>query len=196
MYNATEGMSKDLLEVNEDRRLIKQAAGDKPALTGDGRNPSVDTLSDLIFTKVSQGQPPELWAHSQGGAITSLALYSAKNRLKMANLPGDDPLGGIQVTSMGSAAPSWPDGPSYEHYVNVNDLTPISFGLGTNPAGDAKNAGEGAKVIRFGGDPGQTITDHPAPQWFPSMTAHHDVAQTYLPMERAEHPDCSCQPTN
>lgn len=84
-------------------------------------------------------------AHSEGGAITSLAAIRAKRAL--ANGGMSDAIGKVNITSRGSAAPAWPDGPNYTHYLHVNDPVPSFLGLGDA----AERPGAGANVVRFGG---------------------------------------------
>jgi hypothetical protein len=190
VYNATEGFYRDAVQTSQDRKAIAAANEGHPPRTGDGRNPAADTLARLIKSKRLNGEPLELWAHSQGGAVSSLALYDAKNALDTAGIP--DGLKGVQVKSFGSAAPEWPNGPEYEHYVHVNDFTPVTFGLGDDQASDGSDAGEGAKVIRFSGDPsgGPFATDHLQKSAMPAPTANHDVTGTYLKMETQQHGGC------
>jgi len=192
IYNATDGVMNDLLEAGEDRRLIKLAGSGKPTETGDGRNPAVDSMSSLIIREVSAGNKPEIWAHSQGGAITSLALYDAKKYLKVDGMK-EKPLDGIQVKSFGSAAPKWPDGPNYEHYVDVNDLVPMSLGLGGDQKDDQTNGGRSAKVIRFAGNPmtGNFKENPSEKKWIPGI-ASHDIDANYLKMEYNKNKECRC----
>lgn len=151
IYNATEGGPMDAIQTGMDRTLIDQADVGRKNLAHDGRNPAVDTLSDLIVQETRAGRAPEIMAHSQGGAVTSLALYDANNTLK-AGPPGTpNSLAGTKVTSFGSAAPSWVSGPNYTHYVHVNDFTPVNLGLGDHPS--AKEMG-GGKLVKFSGEPG------------------------------------------
>jgi hypothetical protein len=82
IYNATEGTAKDLYQTTQERSLIDQAEGGRTDLAGDGRNPAVDTLSDLVVMETRANRPPEIFAHSQGGAITSLALYDEGQQLR------------------------------------------------------------------------------------------------------------------
>ncbi len=189
VYNATEGGPADAVQTGQDRRLIKAANEGRAIPSQDGRNPAVDRLSDYVVDEVSQGRSPEIFAHSQGGAVTSLALYDAR-----ATLPwGPDPLPNVTVTSMGSAAPFWPDGPTYEHYVHVNDATPSAFGLGHNGSEDGQRAGRDASVIRFSGDPqsSEPFNDRtPTLDWIPSTTANHGVEDSYLRMRRQRHGGC------
>lgn len=187
VYNATEdphlgGFSPvDAVQTSQDRNLIKSAAKGKTDLAHDGRNPAVDTLSDLVVAEQSAGRPPEIWAHSQGGAVTSLALYDANNTLKAGN-KGD--LSGVKVNSFGSAAPQWVNGPTYNHYVNVNDATPMLFGLGDSASNHAAKAG-GGNVVTFSGGPGSRFEEDPAKldkHWKPAGTEYHGVDNVYIPM--------------
>jgi hypothetical protein len=190
VYNATEGMPKDALQTGQDRRLIKAAAGGKPIAGQDGRNPAVDTMARQIGSALRAGEKPEIWAHSQGGAVASLALFEAKQD-RMIATGNPNPLAGMKVKSFGSASPKWTDGPRFEHYVHVDDATPSTFGLGHSGAGDAKNAGAGARVIRFSGDPaGDKFTVPPRTGWAPTMTSNHGIEETYLKMEKQTHGGC------
>lgn len=195
IYNATEGMPKDALQTGMDRSLVDQAAGGRTNLAHDGRNPAVDTLSDLLVQETRAGRPPEIMAHSQGGAITSLALYDASNTLK-AGPPGtSNSLSGTKVTSFGAASPSWVPGPDYTHYVHVNDFTPMNFGLG-----DHSSAGEngGGNVVTFSGEPGGPFTtDKLDKHFFASPTKYHGIDdQLYLKMydqqSKGTGDTCSC----
>lgn len=190
VYNATEGFARDAAQTAQDRRLIKLASEGKSVGDKQGRNPAVDTLADLIVEDSFAGDPPEIWAHSQGGAVTSLALFEARGSLGVVT--GDaDPLAGVKVKSFGSAAPKWPDGPEYEHYVHVNDATPSLFGLGHAERESQPEAGRGAKIIRFSGNPDgdAPFSATPTLDVVPKSTSNHDVVDTYLRMERQAHGD-------
>jgi hypothetical protein len=197
VYNATAGkdkggFSRDAAQTGQDRRLIKAANEGKPISSKDGRNPAVDSLTELLVEECRQGRSPEIWAHSQGGAITSLALIEADYQLA-TELGEAQPLAKLKVKSLGSAAPAWPDGPKYEHYVHVNDFTPTSFGLGSEGKEDGANTGLGAKVVRFSGDPKSTTPfDDRAPQktFLAAGTANHGVEDTYLRMEKQKNGGC------
>jgi hypothetical protein len=137
LYNATEGAVKDLL----------QSVGDTFDL---GTNKAVDSLADQVYAQLVAGQPVRLMAHSQGGLITSRALTDVRNRLVaeggMTRDQAQARLGLVGVETMGSAAPSWPDGPKYVHYVNRSDFVATFLGVGrplTHP-------GKDAKVVSFG----------------------------------------------
>jgi hypothetical protein len=108
----------------------------------------------------------------------------------MANPRGS--LDGVQVKSFGSAAPQWPDGPSYEHYVHVNDFTPVAYGLGDQAANDRANAGSNSTVIRFSGSPagGAFKTVNPDKNAPLSFEGNHHIVQTYLKMEKQIHGGC------
>lgn len=198
VYNASAGKGKvgfmkDSAQTAQDRNLIKAAGEGKVAPTLDGRNPAVDTLFKTIYEDLKNKNAPEIWAHSQGGAVTSLALYDAKNTLA-AETGSPDPLAGVKIKSMGSAAPQWPDGPEYEHYIHVNDFTPTSLGLGPDATKVAtKKAGNGAKVIRFSGDATSGFNDEsPKKDWFPANTANHGMEAVYIEMEKQKHGGCPC----
>lgn len=191
VYNATEGMAKDAIQTGQDRRLVKAAAGGKGVPTQDGRNPAVDTMARQVGEALRNGETPEVWAHSQGGAVSSLALFEAKQD-RMIATGNPNPLDGMTVKSFGSAAPRWTDGPAYEHYVHVNDATPATFGLGHSGGKDAANAGAGARVIRFSGDPkgGPFEAENPRVGWLPTPTSNHGIEETYLKMEKQTNGGC------
>lgn len=180
IYNATEGFLKDGLQTGGDRQLINKAAdGTPPQL--DGRNPAVNTVSNTVYSEVQAGRKPEIWAHSQGGAVTSLGLYSADNRLQMAG--NQNRLSGVNVTSFGSAAPRWVDGPKYDHYVHANDITPVSLGLGDSAGSAAARGGKGASIHRFTGNAKDGWTDEGQPGFKKGIltpTSNHGVEDTYI----------------
>jgi hypothetical protein len=189
VYNATEGFSADA--TAEDRRLIKAAASGAKLRTHDGRNPAVDTLSDVLLQDRRANTPTELWAHSQGGAVASLAVYEAENEYSMEERRAAPTL--LKVKSFGSAAPKWMDGPEYQHFVHVNDATPTLLGLGASSFGDRSSAGAGASVVRFSGDPNSAEpfeTESPEADMIPKLSADHDIVQTYLKMERQRNGGC------
>ncbi len=192
VYNATEGGIIDAAQTGQDRRLVKAAAAGKSLPGRDGRNPAVDSLSRAVADEVEAGRAPEIWAHSQGGAITSLALSEANNDLGV--LTGSrNALSAVKVKSFGSAAPQWVDGPSYEHYVHMNDPVPTMLGLGHDAATDAALAGKGAKVIRFAGDVNGTApfeTANPKKELLPINLDNHAVDDSYIKMEKQQNGGC------
>ncbi len=192
IYNATEGGLIDAAQTGQDRRLVKAAAAGKSLPGCDGRNPAVDTLSRAVADEVEAGRAPEIWAHSQGGAVTSLALSEANNDLGV--LTGSrNALSAVKVKSFGSAAPQWVDGPAYEHYVHMNDPVPTMLGLGHDSANDAVLAGKGAKVIRFAGDVNGASpfeTANPAKELLPINLDNHAVDDSYIKMEKQQNGGC------
>jgi hypothetical protein len=137
LYNATEGVAKDLL----------QATGDTFDL---GTNKAVDSLADQVYDRLMAGESIRLMSHSQGGLITSRALTDVRNRMVaeggLTRKEAEAKLANVGVETLGSAAPSWPDGPKYVHYVNRSDFVPTFLGVG-RPFTDP---GKDAKVITFG----------------------------------------------
>jgi hypothetical protein len=178
IYNATEGMPKDALQTARDRALIDQAQMGRKSLAHDGRNPAVDTMSDLVVRETRAGRPIELMAHSQGGAVTSLALYDARNQLA-AGPPPAGSLSDVKVTSFGAAAPTWIPEVNGTHYVNVNDFTPMNFGVGDYAS---ESFAHGGKVVKFSGEPGGPFNfDNPDRSAKPNPTKYHGIDnQMYL----------------
>ena len=211
IHNATDGAWDDLLQSRSDKNLIDKARAGKPFSVHDGRNPAVDSMSDVIYNSVLDNNPPEVWAHSQGGAIASLASYDANNQLKKGG--SSSGITGVQVNSFGSAAQSWPSTMSGQHFINIQDLTPVETGLGDDPSWDADHTGPNQKVIRFEGAPGAAdpkILDSTQLQQLNKMTTYfgdppttvsnlppegvtqyHDVNTTYLNAAHKVNGGCS-----
>lgn len=136
IFNATENKAMDLLETGKDRQLIRQAALGFD-VSEDGRNPAVDQATATFVAEIKANQareaagvprqPIEVICHSQGGAITSLALYRARNQMAMEGMA--DPLRDVRVVSMGSAAPLWPGGIQHTPYVHADDWVPNALGV-------------------------------------------------------------------
>lgn len=168
IHNATEGMLRDL----------GQAALDT---AGKGHNPAVDSLADTIVSELEAGRPVHIMAHSQGGLITSRALDQVRQQLMMeggmTQEQAEAAMGDIRVESFGSAAPSWPDGPQYVHYVNRLDPVPGALGLGPGIPGV--------------GNPGRDAVVH----HFNEPTDFHSFNTTYMdnrvPFEQARNGDFS-----
>jgi hypothetical protein len=192
IYNAHENMALDGMQTGRDRQLINRAAAGHPPQL-DGRNPAVDTVSNTVYREIQAGNKPEIWAHSQGGAVTSLGLYSADNRLKTAGNPNG--VSGMKVNSFGSAAPRWVDGPQYNHYIHTNDITPVALGLGDSAADARARAGRGAKIHYFSGKAPNGLKDEPQNgdrKGLLTPTSNHNIDSTYLvkhEQDKGEH-DC------
>ncbi|QRN98014.1 hypothetical protein JRI60_02765 [Archangium violaceum] len=160
LHNATEGMVADLAQCVKDKL-------DK------GTNPAVDSLADTVYSELKAGRSVHLFAHSQGGLVTSRALNDVANRLRiedgLSKEATEKLLGKVDVETFGAAAGHYPDGPNYVHYVNNKDLVPTLFGQGNGKGLDEffRDAGKGAVVHRF--DYGQGIS------------GTHRLDQAYLP---------------
>jgi hypothetical protein len=192
VFNNTNGFGPDAAETAQDRLLVSRAAQGQRLPSEPGRNPAVTTMTGEITRGVNNGKPPEIWAHSQGGAVASLAVYQARNQLGVAN-GTTNPLAGLKVKSFASAAPQWANGPDYQHFVHVDDATPTALGLGATSSSDARKAGRNAQVIRFKGEPGPNATYTPAtgPNHIaPHLTKYHDINSTYLDMNRTTNGGC------
>lgn len=137
--NATEGTLKDLLQCTTDTLHF-------------GKDPAVDTLSDVIYSKMKAGQPLHVMGFSQGAIITSNAIQNAQNRLML-----EDGLSQAQVQqrmhdllkveTIAGGAHTFPDGPKYVHYINNTDLVADTVGLNSHLP--IVNPGAGAKEIKF-----------------------------------------------
>lgn len=183
VLNRSEGAVTDIVRTNDARMRIKAEIGGGPA-TKDyaGFSPAVNTMKNVLTLQAASGEPTTIFAHSEGGAITSLAAIRAKETLKNGGL--HDAMGNLEIVSMGAAAPAWPDGPNYTHYVHVQDIVPNAVGLGDA----AKRPGAGAKVVHFGGRDGE-YRDSPTGDKRPYIPitpkldpiADHYADSSYLP---------------
>ncbi len=209
VHNATEGGWNDLLQSKGDRDLINRARAGRPFATHDGRNPAVDSMDDVIYDSVRDGNPPEIWAHSQGGAIASLASYQSNLELKQRGY--SQGVNNLQVRSFASAGQSWPPNISGQHFINVQDAVPMETGLGGDPSWDADHTGPNQKVIRFQGAPGaqdptilSTAKLHEMNEITPTgeggfisdmpqegLSQYHDINTTYLNAARKVNGGCS-----
>lgn len=141
LYNATDGVLRD----------VAQTLGDRVDI---GENKAVESLKNLILSKIADGEPLRLASYSQGALITSRALVDVKEELLARGLTQkqvEARLATIQVETFGGAASHYPDGPQYVHHVNRFDpVTLFSFyALGDkNPL---VHPGRGAKMHTFNG---------------------------------------------
>lgn len=160
LHNATEGMVGDLAQCVTDK-------------LGKGKNPAVDSLADTVYSELKAGRSVHLFAHSQGGLITSRALKDVANRLRvedgLSQADMEKTLGRVNVETFGAAAGTYPDGPNYVHYVNNKDLVPTLFGQGNGKGVDDffRDAGKGAVVHRF--------------EYGSGISGTHRLDQAYLP---------------
>ena len=153
IHNATEGFGRDILQSIRD-------------LNGAGGNAATSTLQQTILSEMRAGRPVHLVGYSQGAIITSRALSGVRDTLireqsqavRAAN-PGmsasrvqaeavrraEAQMGNIRVETFGGAAPRYPNGPQYVHYVNRGD--PVAMLVGLGPLGTGR--GRGAQVHYF-----------------------------------------------
>jgi hypothetical protein len=136
VYNATEGFVKDIFQSGKDKFDL-------------GKNPAVDTLADLIYSKVTAGENVQVMGYSQGGLITSRALEDVRNRLMleggMSKGEAEQAMSRITVETVAGAGSHFVDGPKYTHYVNKADVVPNLFGV-RSPFSDP---GRGAEIRTF-----------------------------------------------
>ncbi|HYH99204.1 PE-PPE domain-containing protein [Hyalangium sp.] len=162
IYNATEGEAADFVQATNDVLLTEGSS-----------NPAADTLANAIYEDVKAGRQVSVTGYSQGAAITARALHQVRDRLYndtggvLGHLPvvGDENrraldrmMGQIKVTTFAGAGANFPDGPSYDHYVNSKDPVPNFAGLG-GLNGFFGHAGRGARVHEFedAGAPGADL---------------------------------------
>ncbi len=177
-----------------DTTLAVQAAyqaGGRPS--SDGLPRSVAAARDLIVGEAMDGNlsAVEFWAHSEGGAILALAVHHALLALRV--LRGEpEPLRRLKIRTFGSAAPVWPDGPAYEHYVHLGDFTPVHLGVGADPG----KGGKDAELIWFhSASPKDEaiFTDVPSSKPEPRWTLFHGFSDTYLRAYRNRCGGCPIQ---
>lgn len=149
VYNATEG---NVAEDTIDSLLGKFGID----------NPATQTTADLVYEQLENGEDVHLVAHSQGAIIVSEALSEVRRRYEAQGLSEaqiDAKLANVTVETFGGAAQTYPDGPTYVHYVNQADFVPRELGLGEvgGASGDASprqighdsHPGRDATVIQF-----------------------------------------------
>lgn len=123
IYNLTFGMVSD----------VAQAMGDRMNLA---RNPCVQSLTSIVAEAVRDGRPLHIIAHSQGALIVSQALFEVSSQLEHVKKLNPEQvaerLSAITVETLGGAAPSFPKGPKYRHFVHEGD--PVAVFLGVTPA--------------------------------------------------------------
>jgi len=122
VYNATEGMGRDLTECLDN---IGRA----------GKTPAAKTLSEEMMRNLTK-EPPEkmtLFAHSQGGLVTQEALIDTKAQLVasgMTEAQAEQRMSNLDIKSFGTALMGWPQGPQYERFTNLKDPVPYAIAVG------------------------------------------------------------------
>jgi len=186
VFNDTEGALKDAGRTADARQFLRDEMNGEEVRSYSGFSPSVSTIQKTMEIELLSGNEFNIIAHSEGGANTSLATNRAAQSLKGS---GD---GGLvenaNITSMGSAAPVWADGPNYNHYIHVNDTTPNVLGLGDSD----RNGGTGSQVHRFGGSSGGGFTDNPVKRPYAptSPVRDHSINDSYLDYYNAKEGGC------
>jgi hypothetical protein len=86
-----QGFAGDIWQVTWDRFSVgveeKLADFGLGQLSSGHDNRAVTTLANIIIHTARRGHPLTVWAHSQGGAITSLAFYRARRRTSPMRRP-------------------------------------------------------------------------------------------------------------
>jgi hypothetical protein len=212
ILNETEGMVKDIWQTTWDRFTVQ--VENKLADWGIDKtvtiheNKAAKLLANVVVQRIRQGKHVEIWAHSQGGAVTSLALHRAIRALQAEGLypvkddKGDGDPTFIRVVTFGSAASQWPEGmwpkgPVYTHYVHRLDATPSALGVGALGGYltlGKQRAGGDAKVVFFEGTPPDyweneepsysVLSEEEANVSFTELEPEifHDITSVYLPM--------------
>ena len=187
IFNDTEGALTDARRTADARQFLRDEMNGEEVRSYSGFSPSVSTIQKTMEIELLSGNEFDIIAHSEGGAITSLATHRAAQNLKVS---GD---GGLvenaSITSMGSAAPVWADGPNYNHYIHVNDTTPNVLGLGDSD----ENSGQGATVHRFSGSSADGFTDNPIKRPYAptSPVRDHSINDSYLDYYNVKEDGCA-----
>jgi hypothetical protein len=201
VLNETEGAVKDIWQTTWDRFTVqvenKLADWGIDKTVSIHENDSAVLLANLVVQRIRQGKHVEIWAHSQGGAVTSLALHRALRALVREGLypvtddKGEQVKDRIRVVTFGSAASQWPEGlwpkgPVYTHYVHLRDATPSALGVGA--FGNfltlgKKRAGGDANMVFFDGEP-PIIEEEEKPDFHEIAVEDADVPFTDLSMKK------------
>jgi hypothetical protein len=172
IFNESEGALGDIWQTAWDRFTVQVenvlADWGKKKTIEIHQNKAANLLTNAIVQRVRAGKHVEIFAHSQGGAVTALALNRALRTLSDEGLypvkkDGEDYPQAIKVATFGSAASQWPmglwpDGPVYEHFVHIRDATPSALGVGAWGGFltiGKKRAGGDALMVFFDGEPNE-----------------------------------------
>jgi tetratricopeptide (TPR) repeat protein len=110
VYNKSDGLISDLYESGKLKiGLLKD-------------NPAVQSLVENIISDLKREEPVEIYAHSEGAIITSVALDIVKE--KYPELFAKNAYK-ISVNTYGGAARNFPEGPAYNHVVFKSDPVPL-----------------------------------------------------------------------
>lgn len=199
VMNESDGMLADLWQAGWDRF----SASVENILTNFGvqnlrsshENPASMMLTNVILQRLRLQGTVEVWAHSQGGAITSLSMYRALRAAGREGLATTVEVDGgvenrVKVVTFASAGPKWPDGPEYTHFVHMRDAVPATLGVGA--FGDfitlgKKRAGAGATMHFLEGEPGAgpfaLVAEDEAESGFTDLHPldYHGISDVYFP---------------
>lgn len=120
VHNATKGMAFDLAQCVGDKLDVHLA-----------ENGAISTTMRLLHNSLDNQQPVRLVGHSQGALVISSALHAVSDELKESGLSQEqteDALSKVAVTSLGGAAATFPEGPTYSHVYNTYDVVPMVSG--------------------------------------------------------------------
>ena len=210
IFNESEGAIADIWQTAWDRFTVQVenvlASWGKKKTVEIHENKAANLLTNVIVQRIRAGTHVEIVAHSQGGAVTALALNRALRQLSAEGLypvktdDGEDYPEAIKVSTFGSAASQWPeglwpDGPIYQHFVHIRDATPSALGVGAWGGFltvGKKRAGGDAKMVFFDGEPTEDpvleepnfamISEEEADVTILDLAteAYHDIDGTYL----------------
>lgn len=141
--NASDGFPKDVLQTLRDR-------ADK------GKNPAVDTVTELIAAHAKPGMPGLTFSgHSQGSLIVSRAFADVRNRLTleggMSQSEADRALGKFKLLTIAGAASHYDDAVRTLHLVDRADVVQLFslFAFGNNPPNRLVHQGNNSRTVAF-----------------------------------------------
>jgi hypothetical protein len=178
IFNESEGAIADIWQTAWDRFTVQVenvlASWGKKKTVEIHNNKAANLLTNVVVQRIRAGKHVEIFAHSQGGAVTALALNRALRQLSAEGLypvkkDGEDYPEAIRVTTFGSAASQWPqglwpDGPIYQHFVHLRDATPSALGVGAWGGYltiGKKRAGGDAEMVFIDGEPHDPYSEDP-----------------------------------
>ena len=96
------------------------------------RSATTKTLLKNIMKRITLGERIRIVSASQGTFFTSRALLKAQYRIRLRHLFNRSKrkveAALVEVVTVGAAAPFWPNGPQYVHYINAEDGIPKLLG--------------------------------------------------------------------
>ncbi|MBT9586191.1 hypothetical protein IV102_22815 [bacterium] len=122
IHNDTQGMLVDLAQCVGDKLELDMA-----------NNHATATTAQVVADLLQADETPLLVGHSQGALVVSNALGRVQDGLIECGVTPEEAarrLEKLQVTTLGGASWTFPEGPKYCHVVNFMDVVPMATGVG------------------------------------------------------------------